>query len=125
MTIALQINQFPNREGSIKKVKKALGVGKLDDVKLLEMDPEMGLFIISTTRDPDAIKHAIEIPFPEKKIICVHLQDALPLPPPQTNVTPSAPPIPQLQIWDGDTLQGTVSGFYEDGRLTIYDMIST
>ncbi|KAJ0465743.1 hypothetical protein HanRHA438_Chr14g0675591 [Helianthus annuus] len=122
MTIALQIDQFPNREGSIKKVKKALGVGKLDDVKLLEMDPEMGLFIISTTRDPDAIKRAIEIPFPEKKIICVHLQDAQP--PLQTNVTPSAPPIPQLQIWDGDTLQGTVSGFFADGRLTIYDMIS-
>ncbi|KAJ0705072.1 hypothetical protein HanPI659440_Chr14g0569551 [Helianthus annuus] len=65
----LQIKGFCNCKGHMKKLKKALG--KLNDVKLLEVDTEMGMFIILTTSatGPDAIKGALKGPFSKKKII--------------------------------------------------------
>ncbi|KAI3799827.1 hypothetical protein L1987_35131 [Smallanthus sonchifolius] len=114
MTIALQIDRFCNCDGCIRKVKKALG--KFDDAKLLEMDPEMGLFMILATTHPDAIKCAIKRPFPNKEIICVHLQDALPPPPPQTNVTPSAPPLPTTP----DLVYGYPAEYYSPGLVYGY-----
>ncbi|KAI3793347.1 hypothetical protein L1987_35964 [Smallanthus sonchifolius] len=106
MTIALQIDPFCNCKGCMKKVKKAVG-----DVKLLEMDPEMGKLIFLTTSHPDAIKDAFKSQFSKRKIICVRLQDA---PMPEINISPSAPPIPEFQIWHDGILQGTVSGFFEN-----------
>ncbi|KAC9644522.1 hypothetical protein R6Q59_008913 [Mikania micrantha] len=67
MTITVQIDQFCNCEGCIKKVKKA--VGKPNDVKFLAMDPDMGKFRILTTVDPNTIKRNLNNMFSKKNII--------------------------------------------------------
>lgn len=66
-TITLQIYQFCNCYGCIKKVEKALG--KVGGVKLLKMYPDEGKFKISTTTPPEVIKHYVQQAFPFKKII--------------------------------------------------------
>ncbi|CAH1424434.1 unnamed protein product [Lactuca virosa] len=66
-TIILQIDQFCNCDGCIQKVKNTFC--ELGGVKLLEMNPEIGKFIISTTKHSDVIKYALERTFSKKKVI--------------------------------------------------------
>ncbi|KAI3793348.1 hypothetical protein L1987_35965 [Smallanthus sonchifolius] len=67
MTFILKIDPFCNCDGCIHKVKKVFR--KLDDVKLLEMNPGIGNFTISTTQHPEVIKYVLKQAFPNKNII--------------------------------------------------------
>ncbi|KAI3793344.1 hypothetical protein L1987_35961 [Smallanthus sonchifolius] len=67
MTITLQIDQFCNCKGCIRKVKKTLS--KLGDVKLLAMGVDIGTFTILTTNHPKEIKYTLKHVFPKKNII--------------------------------------------------------
>ncbi|MFS8012692.1 hypothetical protein Hanom_Chr14g01323821 [Helianthus anomalus] len=65
-TIDVHMDPFCNCKGCIEKVKKALG--KLDDVILLAMDPNIGIFTILTTKHPQLIEYALKHSFPRKNI---------------------------------------------------------
>ncbi|KAL4576249.1 hypothetical protein LXL04_012340 [Taraxacum kok-saghyz] len=66
-TIVLQIDEFCNCEGCIQKVKKTFY--ELGGVKLLKMDPEIGKFTISTARQANTIKYALECTFSKKNVV--------------------------------------------------------
>ncbi|KAL7614987.1 heavy metal-associated isoprenylated plant protein 1 [Lactuca sativa] len=88
-TSDVQVIPFHNCKGCIDKMKKAFR--KLNGVELIEMDPEIGIFTISTLENLEGIRAALQKKFRKKSFIV--LPGPLPpLPPPTTE--PSAPPMP-------------------------------
>ncbi|CAI9273636.1 unnamed protein product [Lactuca saligna] len=87
VTSDVQVIPFHNCKGCIDKMKKAFR--KLNGVELIGMDPEIGIFTISTLENLEGIRAALQKKFRKKSIIL--LPGPLPPPPPPTE--PSAPPM--------------------------------
>ncbi|KAI3793345.1 hypothetical protein L1987_35962 [Smallanthus sonchifolius] len=108
MTTTLQTDPFCNCEGCIDKVKKTL---RKFDIESLSVDPETGEFTFFTTKHPEVIKYALKGTFPKRNITVsqeTNHPNPMPPPPPQTNIMPSAPPIPTTP----DIVYGYPAEFY-------------